>query len=115
MSKRVLDYDPFTGITTYFDYIPKEDRTIIFREQDVQPILEANKVLQNDTDITKQGIKDSWWRYAQIPNVIAEKWINEHGVNIFDKNTWGRNGAVWRLLNDPQYRYLKTTAKFHAG
>lgn len=112
MSKRVLEHDPLTGITTYFDYIHETDTTVIERVQDVEPILETNKILQNDDDITKQGIKDSWWKYATIPNIIIEKWLSEHGVNLYDRN---HQKAVFKLLNDPQYRYLKTTAKMHRG
>ena len=112
MSKRVLEYDPLTGITTYFDYAAETDTTIISREQDVSHILDANKALQNDDQVTKDGIRDSWWHYAQIPLVVIEKWLNEHGVDAFNKD---HQKAVYRLLNDPQYKYLKTTAKMHWG
>ena len=112
LAKRVLDYDPLTRITRYFDYDPNNDTAIIHSEQDVSLILEANKVLQNDEGLTKQGIKNSWWHYAQIPNIIIEKWIRDHGVNLYNKD---HQKAVFRLLNDPQYRYLKTTAKMHRG
>jgi len=112
MSKRVLDYDPTSGITTYFDYDPHNDTTLIYHEQDVTPILEMNKAMANDGDIWKEGVKNSWAHYAQIPNIVVQKWLNEHGVNLYDKN---HQKAVFRLLNDPEYRYLKTTTKFHAG
>lgn len=112
MTKRVLEHDPLTGITTHFDYYPESDTTVIERTQDVESILTANKILQNDDDLTKKGIRKSWWHYAQIPNIIIEKWISEHGVNIYNKD---HEKAVYKLLNDPQYRYLKTTAKMHRG
>ena len=112
MSKRVLDYEPMTGITTYFDYDAHNDTAITYREQDVSPILEANKQLANDDSVTKNGIKDSWWHYAQIPNIVIEKWLNEDGVNLYDKNHQKR---VFQLLNQPEYRYLKTTTKMHRG
>ena len=113
MAKRVLDYDPMTGITTYFDYIHEEgEKTIITREQDVSTILEANKAIQNDDQITRDGIKKSWWHYAQIPNIIIEKWQTEHGVDLFNRD---HQKAVFRLLNQPEYRYLKTTTKMHRG
>ena len=112
MSKRVLDYDPTSGITTYFDYEADNDTALIYHEQDVTPILDMNKALQNEPDAWKQGVKNSWAHYAQIPNIVVQKWLNEHGVNLYDKN---HQKAVFRLLNDPEYRYLKTTTKFHAG
>lgn len=115
MAKRILDYDPFTQITTYHEYIESEDKEIITTEQDVSFLLDMNKALQNETDATKQGIKNGWWHYAQIPNVIQEKWLFEHGVDVFKKENWEKNGRVWKLLNDPEYRWLKTTTKYHAG
>lgn len=108
--KRIIDYDPLSGITTTFDYDPVTDMTIIGREQDVEHILKISKALQNDDAYTRQGFKDDWWHYAIIPNIVIEKWINELGVNAFDKNDRKR---VYQLLNDPMYRYLKTTSKHH--
>ena len=112
MSKRVLEYDPLTAITTYFDYDYSSDKTTISREQDVELILDINKAIQNDESISKAGIKDSWWHYAQVPNIVIEKWKSEHGVDMFNKD---HQKAVFRLLNQPEYRYLKTTTKMHRG
>lgn len=110
MSKRILDYDPFSGITTSFDYEEATDTAFVHRTADVEPILELNKREANDTDLTKRGIKNDWWRYAMIPNIIIEKWLNELGVNVYDKN---HEKKVFELLNRPEYRYLKTTTKMH--
>lgn len=115
LTKRVIDYDPFTGITTHGTYHASEDMMVVERSQDVSYLLDMNKALANETDATKEGIKNGWWHYAQIPNIIAEKWLLEHGVDVFKSENWEKNGRIWKLLNDPQYRYLKTTAKFHAG
>ena len=108
--KQILDYDPVSGMTTTFEYDSVNDTTIIGREQDVSPLLEINKLKWNSNDHTKSGIKRGWWEYADIPNIVIEKWLNEDGINIYDKN---HKGAVYRKLNDPEYRYLKTTSKFH--
>lgn len=110
--KKIVDYDPFTGITTYFDYDHATDTTIVGAEQDVSRLLESNKILQNDESYTKQGIKDGWWQYASYPAVIIEKWLNEYGVNVFNKD---HEKKVFELTNRPEYRYLKTTTKMHRG
>jgi hypothetical protein len=107
LTKRVVDYDPLSGITTTFDYYHSTGITTVGSEQDVGPAIEVNKMLQNSTEYTKRGIKNSWLHEAFIPNIIIEKWKNEYGVNVFDKNDIKK---VKALLNDPQYRYLKTTA-----
>lgn len=101
-----------TGMTTFHEYIHSEDKTIISREQDVTSILEMNKAMANNDDVWKEGVKNCWAHYAQIPNIIIEKWLNEHGVNLYDKD---HQKAVFKLLNQPEYRYLKTTSKMHRG
>ena len=109
--KRVLEYDPWSGITTWFDYDESSDTTLIYREQDVSAILEMNKALARDEEFTRKGIKNDYWLYAQIPNMIIEKWMNEYGVNVYDK---GHQKKVYQLLNQPEYQYLKTTSKYHS-
>lgn len=110
MSKRVIDHDPLTGITTWFDYDPATDMTFVGREQDVEAILERNKILQNHERYTRDGFKNEWWHYATIPNVLIEKWKVEEGIDVFNKD---HSKRVYQKLNAPEYRYLKTTTKTH--
>lgn len=112
MAKRIVNYDPMTGVTTYFDYDHASDTTIISSEQDVSFLLDQNKKLQNDEDYTKAGMKAEWWHYASYPAIIIEKWMNEYGVNVFNKD---HQKKVFELTNRPEYRYLKTTTKMHRG
>ena len=44
-------------------------------------------------------------KVASIPLIIIEKWKAEHGVDIMNKDHWHR---VKQLLNDPEYRFLRT-------
>lgn len=108
--KRILDYDPVTKITTTFDYDHVTDMTIIGREQDISGILEMNKLLANSDEYTKHGFKEDWWHYATIPNIVIEKWLNEDGIDVYNKE---HRKAVYKKLNQPEYRYLKTTSKMH--
>ena len=101
-----------TGVTTYFDYDHATDTSIIGAEQDVSSLLEVNKILQNDEEYSKRGIKEGWWHYASYPAIIIEKWINEYGVNVFNKD---HQKKVLELTNRPEYRYLKTTTKMERG
>ena len=110
MSKRILDYDPISGITRYFDYHAPDDTAIVYSEQDVSSILDTNKAMQNEPETWKQGVKNGFAHYAQIPNIVIEKWLNEHGVNVYKKE---HRAKVFQLLNQPEYRYLKTTTKMH--
>ena len=104
--KRLLDYDPLTGKTEWHYYDPLTKRTTIETVQDIEPILEMNRKMQNDDSYTKDGIKNEMWHVACIPEVIQLKWLNEHGVDVFNNDHWKK---VKQLLNSPDYKYLKTT------
>ena len=74
------------------------------RLQDVEPILDNNKRLQNEPQ-RPGDLK----HVASIPNVVLEKWCNEDGVNIFAFGQAEFARYVTKKLNDPDWRYLKTT------
>ena len=76
---------------------------IVHRLADVEPILEANKALQNSGDgyTPSRDLR----RAASIPLAIIEKWKNELGVNVFDQNDMPK---VLALLDSNEYRFLRT-------
>ncbi len=45
-------------------------------------------------------------KVASIPLVVIEKWKQELGVDIMNKNDWPK---VKQLLNDPENRFLGLT------
>ena len=53
MDKRLLSYDPATGLETWHSYDPQTDETIISYTADSTPILERNKGMAKDADYTK--------------------------------------------------------------
>jgi len=83
------------------------ERTTTFEVvQDVQPILEWNKVLRS------QRQKSDWGRHvASVPNVIVNRWLMEE---------WQRGNVTMKLgdaefmqmvqrkLRDPDWAYLRT-------
>src|SRR5262245_32377197 len=104
MMRRLLDSDRVTGVAEYHGYDDLTDRTIIETVQDVAPILERNRALQNADDQGWSGSRDLR-RAATIPDIIILKWRNEYGIDVFNRDHWP---AVKRLLNDPEWRYLRT-------
>lgn len=110
MSRRLLSSDPYTGIDTFHEYDPQSDETRIIHIGDSEPYLEQNKREANDTDYTRQGIKNEWWKYASIPPAVQVKWLVEHGVDVYNPN---HGKEILALVNHPDYKYLKTTAKYH--
>lgn len=74
------------------------------RVQDVEPILDHNKALQNTPQRT-----ESFRHVGTVPNVILEKWINEEGAPVLSMSAHEFKRFIRRKLNDPDYRWLKTT------
>lgn len=75
------------------------------RIQDIEPILDRNKALQN----IEQKWAGDWHHIGTIPNVIIEKWMNDEGVNILKMpaDEWGQ--FIKRKLRDPENMWLRTT------
>lgn len=103
--KRLLDYDPLTGITQYHHYDPITKTTTIETIQDVEPFLEMNKSMQNDIEYSRQGMKNEFWHAATIPVLVQYQWLKE-GIDLFDKEDWPK---VRAKLNDPNWRLLRTS------
>lgn len=76
---------------------------VVCRTQDTSPYLERNKRLRNDFQRRR---RENMRLVAEIPNIVAEKWMRELGVNVFDKN---HAKKVQQLLNSNEYAFLRTS------
>lgn len=109
MAKQFFDYDPFTGLIQYFDYDAVTDTTTIETVQDTAQLnkeVQASKELQQDSNYTKQGMKESMLHYAHIPSGVLMEW-HAMGIDIKDRK------ALIKMVNKPEYAYLKTTNMVH--
>ena len=75
--------------------------------QDVEGILERNKLLREQRQTKTDGLK----HVASIPNVVSIQWLNEEymrgNVNLrMFSPEWDE--LVTRKLNDPAWKYLRT-------
>lgn len=78
------------------------DRLTIEHAQDVEAILDRNKVLQS------QPQRSDWSRHiATIPNVVLVKWMNEDGVNVLGMSSEEFGAFIRRKLDDPDWRHLR--------
>jgi len=84
---------------------PTERKYHFERIQDIQPILDNNKALQNEA----QEWAGDWHHIGSIPNVVMEKWMNEEGVNILKMpaEEWGQ--FIKNKLRQPENMWLRTT------
>jgi len=104
---RFLSRDPVSGAVEHYKYDPDGDRCIIRRSADIEPIIEANKRSANDGIVQNKG-RDMRFA-ARIPPEVQLLWLQQYGVRAWDKN---HKGAVRRLLNDPEWRYLRVGQHF---
>jgi hypothetical protein len=74
------------------------------RSPDLTKLLDSNKRLQQED----HSIKDEFRLSARIPVAIYHEWKSKFGVDLYNKN---HKDAVRKLLNSPDYRYLKTTSR----
>lgn len=100
MTTRLLDFDPDTGLKTFHIYDPVTHETALRYEQDVAPVLDANKAAQND----HRGRMGDMVHVASIPIAVQLKWYHEKGVALWKPE---HKQAVAKLLDDPEWRYLK--------
>lgn len=81
---------------------PGQDGTFtISAQQDVEPILDRNRAMQN------AGKQTGDFRLvASIPTIFIEKWCSEEGVNYLrlDKQEFAR--LIAKKRRDPDYRWL---------
>lgn len=104
--RRLLDDGSTFGIREYHDYDPLTDKTTIYSEADISPLLDHNKQLFNNGTNGYQSKAKEWKHVANIPHIVALKWLNEDGIDINNKNHWD---AIKRKLNSSEYLYLRTS------
>lgn len=109
MSRLLLDHNPLSGETVWFEHDAASDQIRITHEQDVSAHLDLAHEIAADSSITQQGIKNDMWRYARVPNTVIIEMKQKHGVDFFDRNDARK---VFDLLNT-EYKRFKTTTKHH--
>ena len=102
--KRLFDTDPLTGAIEHFHFDESEDKFTIHTVNDVEPVIERNKKLFNHDDGGWNSTRDGK-RIASIPMEIILKWKQDYGVDLFNRDHLPK---VKQLLNDPDWRYLRT-------
>lgn len=97
--KRLLDFDPLSGMKTFHDYDDSSDTTIISYEGDSSGVLDQCREDSNHADHRLGDLA----HVARIPPEIQMKWFVEKGVAMWNPD---HKQAVAKLL-DGEYKYLK--------
>ena len=95
------------GPATYFDWDDGEKKATVETIQDVEPIIEANKREQASGKSTTRD--KSFKKIASIPVIFMTQWMQQDGVNWFRLSKREQAAYLRRKLNDPQYKFLRTS------
>lgn len=101
----VFETDPITKSVTIFHYDHETDKITLEERTDVTAILEHNKMMQNAPEL--QSPRSSDLKHVATLPV---------GMLQMMRNDWAKRGLSWeerqaelrKLLNDPNYRLLRT-------
>lgn len=81
------------------------DHYRIVRTQDVGAVLDANRA-QATANPSGMGASREWQHVARIPVMVQFEWITRYGADPLKR---GNEDLLHRLLNDPEWRYLRTS------
>lgn len=104
----LFDIDAETGVKTYYDYDPIKDQAILTYEQDVSHFLDRMNAIRNNPEISAKGIKEDWWLYCSIPEVV-EMELMKKGLYLHNKD---HMKAILKEINT-NYPHLRATEKWH--
>jgi hypothetical protein len=81
------------------------DQYRIVRTEDVGEVLDANRrqALANPSGM---GAEREWQHVARIPVMVQFEWIKRYGADPLAK---GNEDLLKRLLNDPEWRWIRTS------
>lgn len=109
MSREFFSYDPFTGVTQYFDYDEDRGEAIITKTQDVEAILRKTADIRNTCASDKKLKNDDYMcLYAVIPPVVEVQMMKK---GLFLDNPDHGPGIMKEI--EQNYKYLKVTDKKH--
>lgn len=101
--KRLISYNPDSGIAAYYEADGKDTR-LIHEYDDVSGVLDNNKL--NYNHVNGWNADRSMHKVATIPLSLVTKWKLEEGLDVFNKEHRER---LKKKLNDPEWRWLRTS------
>ena len=104
-----VERNPLTGAIDHYFVDEKAGTVEIVQKYDCRHVLEANKRRAlNTIDGRKFGGDHAMHHVAAIPNGVAVKWMKDYGLNVHGPMEPADERKFWRLLDDPEWRYLKS-------
>lgn len=100
---RKLYLDTAEGIVEHLVFDDSERKVHVQRQSDVTANIESNKREYNVNRRGREGLGD---KVADIPMGVVLEWKQRFGLDFFNRDHWH---AILRKLDDPEWRYLRTT------
>lgn len=104
--RRLVSYDPITGITTWHEYDSATRKTHVhttYSDWQTDAVLDNNHRMANHNDGWSKSRE--WRRVAEIPMSVIHQWMVTKGVDALDKNHWPE---VKKLLNNSEWLKLRS-------
>lgn len=101
--KKLLRRNPQTGVERYFH--SDGGKIAIETRQDLSGFMDHTQRLRNAFEGYKDDGDHHHHLVAHIPAVVIDQWRAE-GLDVFDPE---QADLVWKKLNDPDWRNLRTT------
>jgi hypothetical protein len=103
--RRLLNYDPITGLTLWHEYDPLTKDTHIhttYSHEQTDAVLDMNHRMANHDD--GYDSTKSWRRVAEIPMSVLHWFMVNKGIDLIrcDSKT------LKRIMNDSDWRKLRT-------
>lgn len=105
----LIDFCPQTGLKKYLGDNPDDPDGVLVRyeqtAQSIQTILDRNRREEVDNQNSRMGDME---KVASIPVGVMYEWKRKYNVDAWAASYNPEQAArVKRLLNDPEWRYLK--------
>lgn len=103
------EWNPYKDAYETYYWDDENQKLIIKNTFEVGDILKVNK-MQANASIDKRYGNAMLHLVADIPNVFIAKFLKEHNLDVFS-NDPAEQRRLRKLLDSPEYRFLKTTTK----
>lgn len=108
MTDRLLIDTDSNGVSEFAHFDADGNLLGLEFSQDVEPILERNKAIQN-AGTRGYGPSREWRHVAGIPPIFMIKWAIQKGVPLHLINSReGLDNIAVKMTRDPDYRFLRT-------
>jgi hypothetical protein len=109
MQKYKQEWNPYTGAMETWYWDEATESFVVRNRWDLGDILANNKRKANASVDQRFG-NDMMHHVAEIPMGIIAKFRKDYNIDIFSSDP-DQQKALMKKLDDPDYRYLKTTVK----